>query len=310
MTAPAAVIELQDVSRWYGQVIGINDVSVALPPGIIGLLGPNGAGKSTLLKLITGQIRPSAGRVRVLGEPIWNNPPLMQRIGFCPEQDAFYDHLSGRVFLEALLGLNGYARERCRELAQRALETVEMVEAADRKIAGYSKGMRQRIKVAQALAHDPQLIFLDEPLNGMDPMGRRHMVQLIRKWGEEGRTVVVSSHILHEVESMTQHILLVNQGRIVADGDIQEVRSLIDHHPHRILIGCDQPRRLAAQLMSFEDIISVSFSSEEGGVEVATDEPDVFYGRLPEVAESHQIRIHRIDSQDDNLQAVFDYLVR
>jgi ABC-2 type transport system ATP-binding protein len=304
------VIELQDVSRWYGQVIGVNDVTVSLPAGVIGLLGPNGAGKSTLLKLVTGQIRPSAGHVRVLGEPIWNNPSLMERIGFCPEQDAFYDHLTGRQFLQSLLGLNGYSRGRCRELAAAALETVGMEEAADRKIAGYSKGMRQRVKVAQALAHDPELIILDEPLNGMDPLGRRHTVRLIREWGEAGRTVVVSSHILHEVESMTQHILLVNQGRIVADGDIGEVRELIDDHPHRILIGCDHPRRLAGRLMDFEDVISVSFSSEEGGVEVATRRPDAFYTRLPDLAEENELRIHRIDSQDDNLQAVFDYLVR
>lgn len=306
----SAVIELQGVSRWYGQVVGINDVSLSLPRGIIGLLGPNGAGKSTLLKLVTGQIKPSAGTVTVLGEPIWNNPALMQRIGFCPEQDAFYDHLSGRRFLVGLLGLNGYAPARCQELARTALETVDMVEAADRKIAGYSKGMRQRIKVAQALAHDPELIFLDEPLNGMDPLGRRHIVRLIREWGAAGKTVVVSSHILHEVESMTQHILLVNQGRIVAEGDIQEIRGLMDEHPHRILIGCDRPRVLAARLMDFDDILSVSFSTEQGGVEVATGKPDQFYSRLPELAEQHEIRIDRIDSQDDDLQAVFNYLVR
>jgi ABC-2 type transport system ATP-binding protein len=305
-----AVIELHGVSRWYGQVVGINDVTLSLPRGVIGLLGPNGAGKSTFLKLVTGQIRPSTGSVTVLGEPIWDNPPLMRRIGFCPEQDAFYDHLTGRRFVETLLGLHGYDRARCRGLANAALDTVEMQEAADRRIAGYSKGMRQRIKVAQALAHDPEMIFLDEPLNGMDPLGRRNTVRLIREWGAEGRTVVVSSHILHEVEAMTQHILLVNQGRIVAEGDIHEIRGLIDEHPHRILIGCDRPRVLAARLMDFEDVLSVRFSSEDGGVEVATGKPDQFYGRLPEVAERNGVRIDRIDSQDDNLQAVFDYLVR
>jgi len=304
------VIELQGVSRWYGQVVGVNDVSISLPPGVTGLLGPNGAGKSTLLKLFTGQILPSAGSVTVLGEPIWNNPSLMTRIGFCPEQDAFYDHLTGRQFLEGLLGLNGYGREERRRLAREALETVEMLEAADRKIAGYSKGMRQRIKVAQALAHSPEVLFLDEPLNGMDPLGRRQTVRLIREWGEAGRTVVVSSHILHEIESMTQHILLVNQGRIVAEGDLHEVRALIDEHPHRVAIKCDQPRVLAARLMDYDDILSVQFSTEEGGVEVATGRPDQFYGRLPQLAADHDIQIHSIFSQDDNLQAVFDYLVR
>ena len=304
------VIMLDRVSRWYGQVIGVNDVTVTLPQGVTGLLGPNGAGKSTLLKLLTGQIKPSAGTVRVLGEPIWNNPPLMHRVGFCPEQDAFYEHLSGRRFLEILLELHGYSREECRRRAGEALRTVVMEEAADRRIGGYSKGMRQRIKVAQALAHDPEILFLDEPLNGMDPLGRRQTVRLIREMSEQGRTVVVSSHILHEIEAMTQHILLVNHGRILAEGAIQEIRELIDEHPHRIFIGCDQPRRLAAQIMNFDDVRSVRFSTEEGGVQVETARPDQFYGRIPEVAEEQGIQINRIFSQDDNLQAVFDYLVR
>jgi ABC-2 type transport system ATP-binding protein len=304
------VIVVDRVSRWYGQVIGVNDITVSLPQGVTGLLGPNGAGKSTLLKLLTGQMKPSAGTVRVLGEPIWNNPSLMHRVGFCPEQDAFYEHLSGRRFLEILLGLHGYTQDECRRRADAALETVSMQDAAERRIAGYSKGMRQRIKVAQALAHDPEMIFFDEPLNGMDPLGRRQTVQLIREMGKQGRTVVVSSHILHEIESMTQHILLVNHGRILAEGDIGEIRELIDEHPHRIYIGCDQPRQLAARIMDFEDVLSVRFSSEEGGVQVETRRPDRFYGRIPEVAEENNIQVHRIFSQDDNLQAVFDYLVR
>lgn len=304
------VIVLDRVSRWYGQVIGVNDVTVSLPPGVTGLLGPNGAGKSTLLKLLTGQIKPSTGSIRILGQPIWNNPPLMHRVGFCPEQDAFYEHLSGRRFLEVLLELHGYSREECRQHAAEALRTVSMEDAADRRIAGYSKGMRQRIKLAQALAHQPEILFLDEPLNGMDPVGRRQTVQLIREMGQQGRTVVVSSHILHEIESMTQHILLVNHGRILAEGNIQEIRGLMDEHPHRIFIGCDQPRRLAARIMDFEDVLSVRFSREEGGVHVETAHPDRFYHRLPEVAEEHGIEVNRISSQDDNLQAVFDYLVR
>jgi len=306
----SAVIVMDRVSRWYGQVIGVNDVTVTLPAGVIGLLGPNGAGKSTLLKLLTGQIRPSAGTVRVLDQPIWNNPSLMHRVGFCPEQDAFYERLSGRRFLEILLGLHGYSPEECRRRAVEALQTVSMEDAADRRIAGYSKGMRQRIKLAQALAHQPEIVFLDEPLNGMDPLGRRQTVRLIREMGQQGRTVVVSSHILHEIESMTEHILLVNHGRILAEGAIQEIRGLMDEHPHRIFIGCDQPRRLAARIMDFEAVLSVRFSSDEGGVQVETARPDQFYDRLPEVAEEHGIEVNRIFSQDDNLQAVFDYLVR
>jgi ABC-2 type transport system ATP-binding protein len=185
-----------------------------------------------------------------------------------------------------------------------------MEEAAERRLAGYSKGMRQRIKVAQALAHEPEVLFFDEPLNGMDPLGRRQTVRLIRDMGRQGRTVVVSSHILHEIESMTHHILLVNHGRILAEGAIQEIRELIDEHPHRIFIGCDRPRQLAARIMDFEDVLSVRFSNEEGGVQVETRRPDRFYGLIPEVAEEHEIQVHRIFSEDDNLQAVFDYLVR
>jgi len=193
----AGLVIADHLSKWYGQVIGLNDVSVTVPTGITGLLGPNGAGKSTFMKLITGQLKPSKGSVTVLGEPIWHNPGLYHRIGFCPEQDAFYDRMTGREWVSALVRLNGVSEQDAASIAARAIEEVELTEAADKKIGAYSKGMRQRIKMAQAIAHDPELLILDEPLSGMDPIARRKAIRMIKDWGRAGRSVIVSSHILH-----------------------------------------------------------------------------------------------------------------
>jgi ABC-2 type transport system ATP-binding protein len=290
-------------------VSGLNDVSVAIPRGVTGLLGPNGAGKSTFMKLITGQLAPSAGTVRVLGEPIWGNPPLYARIGFCPDQDAFYERMTGRRWLEALVRLNGLARADAHAAAARALEVVDLVDAADRKIGSYSKGMRQRVKLAQAIVHDPELLILDEPLSGMDPLMRRRTIRLIKDWARAGKSVLVSSHILHEVEAMTSNILLVNNGRIVAEGNVHQIRELIDEHPHTVFVRAVDPRRLAQHLMSQDDVISVTF--EEGAVVIQTAKPDAFYARLTALAASGDAgAIDEIMSPDDNLQAVFKYLVK
>ena len=216
-TSRPAVVAVEHVSKWYGQVIGLNDVTVVVPGGITGLLGPNGAGKSTFMKLITGQLRPSKGAVRVLNEEVWGNPSLYVRLGFCPEQDAFYDRMTGREWVRALIRLNGLSDTDADRATTRAIEQVDLVEAADKKIGAYSKGMRQRIKLAQAIVHDPELLILDEPLAGMDPIARRRTIRLIKEWARQGRSVLVSSHILHEIESMTSNILLINNGRIVAE---------------------------------------------------------------------------------------------
>ena len=244
----ADLVVADHLSKWYGQVIGLNDVSVTVPPGITGLLGPNGAGKSTFMKLITGQLKPSKGSVTVLGEPIWQNPGLYHRIGFCPEQDAFYDRMTGREWVTALVRLNGVSETEAAALAARAIEEVELTEAADKKIGAYSKGMRQRIKMAQALAHDPELLILDEPLSGMDPIARRKAIRMIKDWGRAGKSVIVSSHILHEIESMTANILLINQGRILAEGNVHQIRDLIDEHPHTVHIKADQTARARARV--------------------------------------------------------------
>ena len=305
------VVTAEHVSKWYGQVIGLNDVSVSVPPGITGLLGPNGAGKSTFMKLITGQLKPSKGSVNVLGEPIWRNPHLYFQIGFCPEQDAFYERMTGLEWVRALVRLNGLGDKEADEAARKAITAVDLMEAANKKIGAYSKGMRQRIKLAQALVHDPQLLILDEPLAGMDPIGRRKTIRLIREWGRAGKSVIVSSHILHEIESMTSNILLINNGRILAEGDVHQIRDLIDEHPHTVYVRAEDPRRIARQFLddNGDDVRSLKF--EEGAVVVETGKPDLFYARLTEMAASGEFgAIEEVTSPDDNLQAVFKYLVK
>jgi ABC-2 type transport system ATP-binding protein len=305
----AAIIAAEHVSKWYGQVIGLNDVSVSVPPGITGLLGPNGAGKSTFMKLITGQLQPSKGNVRVLGEPIWRNPKLYFQIGFCPEQDAFYERMTGLEWVTALVRLNGLGDREADEAARRALTAVDLMDAAGKKIGAYSKGMRQRVKLAQAIVHEPALLILDEPLAGMDPLARRRTIRLIRDWARAGKSILVSSHILHEIESMTSNILLINNGRILAEGDVHQIRELIDEHPHTVYVRAQDPRALARQFLARDDVRSLKF--EENAVVVETAKPDAFYARLTELAASGEFgTIDEVTSPDDNLQAVFQYLVK
>jgi len=304
-----SIVAADHLSKWYGQVIGLNDVSVAVPPGITGLLGPNGAGKSTFMKLITGQLKPSKGSIAVLGAPIWGNPALYHRIGFCPEQDSFYERMTGLEWVTALVRLNGAGEPEAASMASRAIETVELTDAAGKKIGAYSKGMRQRIKMAQALAHDPDLLILDEPLSGMDPLARRRTIRMIKDWGRAGKSVLVSSHILHEIESMTSNILLINQGRILAEGNVHQIRDLIDEHPHTVHVKADHIRTLAREFLADDDVLSLRL--EEGAVVVQTARPDAFYARLTDLAASGEHgAIHEVTSPDDNLQAVFQYLVK
>jgi ABC-2 type transport system ATP-binding protein len=303
------VIATEHLSKWYGQVSGLNDVTVTVPGGITGLLGPNGAGKSTFMKLVTGQLRPSAGAVRVFGESIWGNPAQYARLGFCPEQDAFYERMTGLEWVTALARLHGMSPDVAEAAARRALETVDLLDAADRKIGAYSKGMRQRVKLAQAIAHDPELLILDEPLSGMDPIMRRRTIRVIKEWGRAGKSVVVSSHILHEIEAMTSTILLIHNGRILAEGNVYQIRALIDEHPHTVSIRAADPRALARRLLMEEDISSLRF--EPGAVVVETPRPDAFYARLTALAASGEDgAIEEVTSPDDNLQAVFTYLVK
>lgn len=307
--APGTLVQADGVSKWYGQVNGLNNVSVSIPPGITGLLGPNGAGKSTFMKLMTGQLKPSQGTIRVLGEPIWGNPPVYDRIGFCPEQDAFYERMTGLEWVTALVRLNGLSDTDADAAAKRAIERVDLTSAMDKKIGAYSKGMRQRIKLAQSLVHDPELLILDEPLTGMDPLMRRKTIRLIKDWARAGKHIIVSSHILHEIESMTSNILLINNGRIVAEGNVHQIRDLIDTHPHTVYVRGADPRALARRFLAEDDVLSLKF--EPGAVVVETSKPDAFYARLTELAATGEAgTIDEVQSPDDNLQAVFKYLVK
>jgi ABC-2 type transport system ATP-binding protein len=305
--AGGPVLEFTRASRWYGAVIALNDVTTQVPPGVTGLLGPNGAGKSTFLKLAAGQLRPSQGEVKLLGLPAWGSPEVFHRVGLCPEPDSFWENLTGFAFLATLLRLTGFDEAECRERATRALHEVALLDAKDRKIGGYSRGMRQRVKLAQAIAHDPEVLLLDEPVTGMDPVNRRRVIDLVKRMGREGKTVVVSSHILYEVEAMTKRVLLVHNGRILAEGDVREIRDLLDEHPHTVALRAREPRKLAAAVVGWPSVVSVRLGPEGEWLTVETTRPDEFYGGLHTAAlESGVVEMH---SPDENLESVFRYLV-
>lgn len=303
-------IEAEKLSKWYGQVIGVNNVTFTIGAGVTGFLGPNGAGKTTLLNLLTGQLAPSAGSVTIGGTAPRNNHAIFEKIGYCPEEDAFWPFLTGWEFVASLLRMHGYSKGEAFEKADLAIRTVGMEGDRDRRVGSYSKGMRQRIKLAQAAAHEPEVLLLDEPLNGMDPIGRRRTIDMIKSMGAEGRTVIVSSHILHEVEEMTDTILLINHGRLLAQGTIYEIRRLIDTHPLQVTIQCEEIDVLMARLVEFDDVQSVQFDRARSRLTVETNRPDEFHRRLPGIILENGIHVESLWSPDENLGAVFDYLVR
>ncbi len=301
------VISARRISLWYGPVIGINNISVDLCQGVIGLLGPNGAGKSTLMKCLTGQLTPKTGTVSILKKNIHTDASVFMQIGLVPEQDAFYEDMSALQFVTYLTRLQGFTAHDAEKLAKDALGEVALTDRQNDAIRSFSKGMRQRVKIAQALAHKPNVLFLDEPLTGTDPIGRRHIIDLVKKMGDENKTVIVSSHVLHEVEQMTSDIMLINRGRILADGNVYHIRNMIDDHPHSINLEVSEPRRFAALLAEYEDIVSIEFTSR--GLQVATKKPDECYARIPALALDHNITLRAMSSPDNNLMAVFKYLV-
>jgi ABC-2 type transport system ATP-binding protein len=303
------IVEFDGVSKWYGYVIGLNKLSLRIGPGITGLLGPNGAGKSTFLQLATGQLRPSQGKVRVLGHRPWNNPALTRHIGLCPEQDAFYESMTGREFVTTCARLGGLGARRARESAAAALEAVGLAPQADRAVGGYSKGMRQRTKLAQALVHDPEVLFLDEPLTGTDPVVRHELIGIIGRIAASGKAVVISSHVLYEVQAITNQVVLINRGRLVAEGDVRQIRDLIDRHPHRIVLKSPAGRELASKLVRFEDVVGVELRRADGTILVETTAPDAFYDRLAALSLEDGTPIEELYSDDDSLEAVFKYLV-
>jgi ABC-2 type transport system ATP-binding protein len=305
------IIVLSRVSKWYGQVIGLNDISLRIKPGITGLLGPNGAGKSTMFKLITGQIKPKIGTVKVKGERVWNNQKLWNHMGYCPEYDNFWEELTGFEFIHFLCSLHGIPNSESEAKTEAVLDLVGMVKDSKRKIKGYSKGMRQRIKVAQALVHDPDILILDEPLSGTDPIAKFALTRLFHELETQGKTIVISSHVLEEIERITDNILLINKGRLLAEGRIEEIRDLIDKYPHNIQIRIlsQYVSTLAKRLIKEDFVISVTKQTDGSGLLVQTHKPDRFYTEIAKILKEEDVDVSELTSTDDNLDAVFRYLV-
>jgi ABC-2 type transport system ATP-binding protein len=306
-------ILFRNASRWYGQVIGLNDVSCEVGPGLTALLGPNGAGKSTFIKMVTGQLRPTTGQVQVLGEAPFANARVLGKLGYCPEIDSFYEEMSGREFVSQLATMSGYSGAELKKRVNSSIERVGMMDRCDRKLGGYSKGMRQRIKVAQAILHDPQVLVLDEPLNGLDPVGRRDMVNLITTLASEGCCVLVSSHILYEVEQLTDNILLMQRGRLLARGSVRDIRDEMDSDtqtPRHITLTVDQPRRMAADLLSLPSVTGVRFGiASQTHLEVETNNPRAFFDALPEITIAGDYAVENLQSPDDHLEAMLRILL-
>ncbi|MPZ61261.1 MAG: ATP-binding cassette domain-containing protein [Propionibacteriales bacterium] len=300
-------LELQQVSRWYGHVVAVNGVSMTIGPGVTGLLGPNGAGKSTLIAMMSGFLAPSAGSVTLDGQPIWRNDGLYRQIGLVPEREAVFEHLTGRQFVVAMAELHGLSSPG--QAAAHAIATVEMHEAQDRRISTYSKGMRQRIKMAQALVHDPAVLLLDEPFNGMDPRQRMHLMELLREMGQQGRTVLFSSHILEEVEQVARHIEVVVAGRHAASGDFGAIRRLMTDRPNRYVIRSSDDRRLAAALIADESARAVSLRSNGDGIDVEAVDFGRFSWVLPRLTRENDIRLLEVSATDESLESVFSYLI-
>ena len=302
------VIEAKDLSKWFGEVVAVNNLQITIGPGVTGLLGPNGAGKTTFIKLALGLYAPSRGSVRVFGEAPRNNLAILQRIGYCAETDKFYDTMTGYEFVYWMNRFWGMKAATARKNAEAACERVKMTDRMDDLITEYSKGMRQRIKIAQALATDPELLFLDEPMSGLDPEGREELFALIRSLGESGRTVIFSTHILYEVERVTSTVVLLHIGCVLAEGDVRQIRDLIDEHPHAVTVSCPDPHQLAAHFVGDPATLSVEFS--DGRVTIRTRDPNGFYKMLNEIIVTEHLEISSVACPDDNLQSVFDYLVK
>jgi ABC-2 type transport system ATP-binding protein len=303
-----AAVALRSCSRWYGQVLGVSDITWTVTGRIVGLLGPNGAGKSTLIKLIAGLLRPSRGDCDVFGQSPFARASARRALGYCPEHEGSYDDLTALELVTALARLSGLSAGEAARAARRALADMGMADAQHRRIGGFSKGMRQRTKLAQALAHDPDLILLDEPLTGVDPLARQHIISRVRELGRAGKTVLVSSHILHEIAAITDEILVLHRGQVLAEGHVARIRELVDRHPHRIRVACEAPRRLGQAVASADHVVRLTF--EPGAVIVETRQPDACYDLITEVVCDQDIPVASLTSPDNSLEAVFEVLTQ
>lgn len=301
-------IIFEDVSKFYGEILGVNRVNLAIPPGITSLVGPNGSGKTTLMNLMTGLVRPTRGRIQLLGYGTDDAENLFKIVGYSTQFDAFPKGLTGFQFIYSYLCLSGMPLQDAEKLAWQAIERVNMVDAASRKIAAYSKGMRQRIRLAQALAHNPKVVVLDEPLNSLDPLARSEMIALFRASAAQGCYVIISSHILHEVDVISDQVILLSNGYVVAEGQIQTVRSEIQEHPTQILIRCDRPRELAAKMFESEYTIEASIHKDGRGLLLKTRDADRFYLAMNQIA-VNGIQVESIAPADDDVLSVYEYLI-
>jgi ABC-2 type transport system ATP-binding protein len=302
------MLTLNNVTKLYGTVIGVNDITLSLPPGAYGLLGPNGSGKSTLLNLITGQLKPTMGSLRVMEQIPWGNAALYQQIGYCPASDGLYSTFSGYQWVVYLLQLHGLPLNAARKGATEALEVVSMRHAMHRPIATYSRGMRQRVKLAQAIAHDPEFLILDEPFNGLDPVGRHEMTSLLQNWIARGKSLLLASHILHEIESVTRSFLLISGGRLLASGTAQEVGLMLADIPMEITLCCNQPRHLANLLMEKQMIDSLKITDQT--LVITSARPRHLFSQLPTWLADTPIEIFEMRSTDQSLQSLFDTLMK
>ena len=303
------LITFGEVSRFYGEVLGINRVNLAIPPGITSLVGPNGSGKTTLMNLMTGLIRPTRGNIRVLGVRPDDPEQLGPILGYCAQFDSFPKGLNGYQFLHSFLRIRGMSDAECEERTRTALQTVNLTDAAQRPVAAYSKGMRQRIKLAQAIAHDPQVVVLDEPLNGLDPMARAETIALFQEWGAKGRHVIVSSHILHEVDRISDQVILLSHGYVVAEGEIQGVRSEVKDQPMQILIRCDQPNALAARVFLQDHVVEAKIHPDGKGILLRTTDADQFYLMLNRIVLETGMTVESVAPADDDVNSVYQYLI-
>ena len=310
MTQSEPIIQFQNVTRLYGTVIGVNDICLSLPRGGYGLVGPNGSGKTTLLNLLLGQLRASLGAVRVFGQDPFKNRQLGRYVGYCPSLDGLYATVTGESWLRYMGELSGLGWSQTRDRVGELLEQVGMTAAKDRAIATYSQGMRQRIKLAQAMLHEPELLVLDEPFNGLDPVARHDLIELLKEWLRQGKSLILASHVLHEVEAVTQTFVLIRGGRLLAQGSAREVHQLLAHLPSNIRISTPRSEELARELISRKLVDAVRLESKSGELYVSTRSPHEVYAALPGLTTVGGIPITRVESSDDSLQSLFDKLYR
>ena len=310
MDSPAEqTIVLEDVSKFYGEILGVNRINLSISPGITSLVGPNGSGKTTLMNLMTGLIQPTRGRISILGVTPGNPEELFRYVGYCTQFDSFPRGLTGLEFIRSFLAIHGFSRRDAGELAMKALDRVGLVEAANLKVAAYSKGMRQRVRLAQAISHQPSVMILDEPLNGLDPLARAETIRLFRQLAAEGLHLILSSHILHELDLMSDQVVLLNNGYVVAEGNIHGVRSEIEEHPMQILVRCDSPSTLAARVYEQDSVVEAKIHEDKLGLFVKTRDPDAFYLLLNKIVVEDKLDIKLVAPADDDLNAVYQYLI-